>query len=368
MYTTLRRTTVVFVMLLEWLISRKTSTATTKASVGLMVLGALLAGLHDLNFDLFAYVIVVIYNLCTALYLVLINRIATAEKSRPVAVRMEKYDLMYYNNLVSIPVLLLVVAATGEGAAARDCPYWNDPGFVLSVFASSVLAFVLNYAIFWNTSVNSALTQTVSGQAKDVLVVLAGFVMFDDASPELLNVLGVGVGFAGSIFYASSKVLPWRTIERGLARLGLGDFGDDRKKDDDRLTLDAPASASASVSVAHAEGGDGMGAGGGSAGGPLLPFTNRGGAEADQTEERASLLQQAPQRQSSPLLSPYHNASLSATPGTGSNAYGFSSGPSSAQSTPTPGPSPQPYARFDAALPLHMQALGPQAFASRHAQ
>jgi hypothetical protein len=36
----------------------------------------------------------------------------------------------------------------------------------VALVASSLLAFVLNYSIFWNTAVNSALTQTVSGQAK----------------------------------------------------------------------------------------------------------------------------------------------------------------------------------------------------------
>ena len=93
MYTTLRRTTVVFVMALEWFIARKTSSLSIKVSVGMMIAGAMVAGIHDLNFDLLAYVIVVIYNLCTALYLVLINHISTGEKLLPQSQRMDKYDL-----------------------------------------------------------------------------------------------------------------------------------------------------------------------------------------------------------------------------------------------------------------------------------
>lgn len=93
MYTTLRRTTVVFVMGLEWIMARKTSSLSIKVSVGLMIVGALVAGVHDLNFDVLAYAIVMIYNLCTAMYLVLINKISTAEKLLPVNLRMDKYDL-----------------------------------------------------------------------------------------------------------------------------------------------------------------------------------------------------------------------------------------------------------------------------------
>lgn len=51
---------------------------------------------------------------------------------------------------------------------------WQFPelaefGFALSMFFSTVLAFVLNYSIFYNTAVNSALTQSVCGQVRALL-------------------------------------------------------------------------------------------------------------------------------------------------------------------------------------------------------
>jgi hypothetical protein len=55
-----------------------------------------------------------VYNIATALYLVLINHIATGEKNKvnsaPGAAvtvqKLEKYDFMYYNNLMSIPMMM----------------------------------------------------------------------------------------------------------------------------------------------------------------------------------------------------------------------------------------------------------------------
>jgi hypothetical protein len=116
---------------------------------------------------------------------------------------------------------LLIVLATGETRAALSSPHWGSFGFLLSLFASSVLAFVLNYAIFWNTAVNSALTQTVSGQAKDIVVVALGFVLFTDAHVEAKNIMGVMLGFAGSIVYACSKIFPFCTVEYHLIRAGF---------------------------------------------------------------------------------------------------------------------------------------------------
>jgi hypothetical protein len=72
--------------------------------------------------------------------------------------------------------------------------------------------------------VNSALTQTVSGQAKDVVVVLLGFALFDDAHVDPINILGVVVGFGGSIFYAMTKIVPACSVEPLLARLGWIDL------------------------------------------------------------------------------------------------------------------------------------------------
>lgn len=128
---------------------------------------------------------------------------------------------MFYNNLISIPVLLVIIWFTDETSKAAASPYWLDVGFLISLLASSCLAFVLNYAIFWNTAVNSALTQTVSGQAKDVVVVIAGFLLFSDAVVDPVNILGVTIGFGGSIFYAMTKIVPTCTVEHALQRIGV---------------------------------------------------------------------------------------------------------------------------------------------------
>lgn len=237
MYTTLRRTTVLFVLLFEYLMNRTVSALTIQLSIGIMICGAFVAGSRDLNFDAFAYLIVVIYNICTAMYLVLINRISAQEKEKDKLAntsglagissgveregKLDKYDLMFYNNLICIPLLIIIIACTGEWSVVTSpTTNWNDVGFIICLLSSSLLAFVLNYTIFWNTAVNSALTQTVSGQAKDIVVVIVGYAMFDDAHVDPINILGVSIGFAGSLLYALSKIFPICNIEPILQRMG----------------------------------------------------------------------------------------------------------------------------------------------------
>lgn len=215
MYTTLRRTTILFVLGLEIILrTAKLPSLAVFGSILLMLIGALVASYGDLNFDLFSYLVVGVYNFFTALYLVLINRISASEKklvsqsSNQVSkyVPLNQWDYMFYNNLINIPFLIVIILSTGEQTKLMNNPSINQPGFHICLLASSLLAFLLNYAIFVNTAVNSALTQTVSGQAKDIVVVWIGYLAFADSSLDAGNLIGVCIGFLGSIAYAVAKL------------------------------------------------------------------------------------------------------------------------------------------------------------------
>jgi solute carrier family 35 protein len=73
---------------------------------------------------------------------------------------------MWCNGLVCIPLLTVYVLASGELAAALSFHQLGDTRFQGVLLGSCVLAFALNYTIFMNTAVNSALTQTVCGNLK----------------------------------------------------------------------------------------------------------------------------------------------------------------------------------------------------------
>ncbi|OUZ99868.1 UAA transporter [Macleaya cordata] len=75
MYTTLRRTTVVFTMIVEYLLSGQKYSSSIVSSVALIVLGAFIAGARDLSFDTYGYAVVLLANITTAIYLATIARI-----------------------------------------------------------------------------------------------------------------------------------------------------------------------------------------------------------------------------------------------------------------------------------------------------
>jgi solute carrier family 35 protein len=199
MYASLRRFTVVFVMFFDYLVDAKFHSHAVIATVVVQVVGCALAAMHDVEYNPSGYAYIALYNAATALYLVAIKFAKTKH------VYLDNFGMMYLNSITLIPALAVLAYFMGDYDAMAAFPYAGEWGFLVSFVASAVLAFVLNYAIFWNTSANSALTQTVSGQLKDIGTVLLGYIAFPPTEFSWLNFFGVVVGFAGSLAYALVK-------------------------------------------------------------------------------------------------------------------------------------------------------------------
>ncbi|KAI9118162.1 hypothetical protein K1719_010494 [Acacia pycnantha] len=200
MYTTLRRTTVVFTMLMEYILAGQRYTSSVVFSVGLIVFGAFIAGARDLSFDAYGYAIVFLSNISTAIYLATIARIGKTSG-------LNSFGLMWCNGIICGPVLLIWTLIRGDMKMAINFPYLFSPGFIVVLLFSCILAFFLNYCIFLNTTLNSALTQTICGNLKDLFTIGLGWVLFGGLPFDVWNVVGQLLGFAGSGLYAYYKLI-----------------------------------------------------------------------------------------------------------------------------------------------------------------
>ncbi|XP_004291453.1 PREDICTED: UDP-sugar transporter sqv-7 [Fragaria vesca subsp. vesca] len=200
MYTTLRRTTVVFTMVMEYFLAGQRYTSPIVGSVGLIILGAFIAGARDLSFDAYGYAVVFLSNIATAIYLATIARIGKSSG-------LNSFGLMWCNGIMCGPALLVLTFFHGDLKTTINFPYLLSPGFMLVLLCSCVLAFFLNYCIFLNTTLNSALTQTICGNLKDFFTIGLGWVIFGGLPFDIFNVIGQCLGFLGSGLYAYNKLV-----------------------------------------------------------------------------------------------------------------------------------------------------------------
>lgn len=198
MFAVLRRFSILFTMVLEARLLGNTFQFGLKLSVFLMLLGAIVAAFSDLAFDLNGYTWIMANNACTAANGVFMKKMLDPKDKSSLG----KFGLMYYNCLLSLPVVMMVVYTEGKLQEIRNFADLGNAAFQIYFVASSVMGFVLTFAIVVCTQVNSALTTTVVGCIKNVLISYGGMMIGGDYIFSWMNFIGLNVSIGGSLYYS----------------------------------------------------------------------------------------------------------------------------------------------------------------------
>jgi len=200
MFLVLRRLTTPLVLFFEYFFMNKIASPLVKKAIGVAMVGTLIAGSSDLTFNLFGYLFTFSNNFCTAAYLILIKILGTKSGPDPLS----SFELVFWNSLMSLPIMSLLAFITGE----INKFYANEHTTELLVLftISCGMGFIFNFIVFMCTSVNSPLATSVTGNIKDCLATLLGYLVFDDAVLQFVNVLGVLVSLTGGMVYSYAKL------------------------------------------------------------------------------------------------------------------------------------------------------------------
>jgi solute carrier family 35 protein len=188
MFNALRRITTLFTMIGEYYLVGTHESTAVQISVYAMVFGAIIAGFSDLEFTTIGYTLVALNCIFTAAYLLYIAKFGKQG--------LNTWGLMYYNNILSLPFVMLICVMNHDIQEVRTYPLISDPGFIVCFLFQSALAFLLNYSIFLCTNVNSALATSVTGQIKNIATTAVGFVTFQTERTRYspINVFGIVLG------------------------------------------------------------------------------------------------------------------------------------------------------------------------------
>ncbi|KAJ3208298.1 GDP-mannose transporter [Dinochytrium kinnereticum] len=221
LFTIFKNLTIVIIAYSElWFFNGARVTPLTLLSFLLMVFSSVIAGWSDISegkvlkksAETASFIVAygwMILNCLTSAFFALIMRAKIKE------VQFKDFDTVFYNNLLSVPVLLVcsflmegdeyrkTVVRFSEGGEGAD-QFW---GLVVALVISSVSAFAISYGSAWCVRVTSSTTYSMVGALNKLPIAVAGMMFFDDPI-TFAGVLGVIIAFSAGILYTYSKSLP----------------------------------------------------------------------------------------------------------------------------------------------------------------
>ncbi|KAI9742023.1 MAG: GDP-mannose transporter into the lumen of the Golgi [Cirrosporium novae-zelandiae] len=218
-YTIFKNITIIIIAYGEVLWFNATVTPMALFSFGLMVLSSVIAAWADVKYALESYgtesseAAAKISTLNAGYIWMLINCICSATyvlrmRKRIKVTNFSDFDTMYYNNLLSIPILVISSICVEDWSAAnvaKNFPTESRNKIVFAMVFSGLSSVFISYSSAWCVRVTSSTTYSMVGALNKLPIALSGLIFFD-APVTVPSVSAIGVGFASGLVYTFAKV------------------------------------------------------------------------------------------------------------------------------------------------------------------
>ncbi|KAI4179337.1 MAG: hypothetical protein L6R41_007899 [Letrouitia leprolyta] len=218
-YTIFKNLTIILIAYGEVLWFGGSVTGMALFSFGLMVLSSVIAAWADIQHVLNNYghsdseasakvstlnagYMWMLFNcLCSAAYVL-------GMRKRIKLTNFKDFDTMFYNNVLSIPILIaasLFVEDWSSANIAGNFPPLQRNRIFMAMIFSGLSSVFISYTSAWCVRVTSSTTYSMVGALNKLPIALSGLIFFD-APVTVPSVSAIGVGFISGIVYALAKV------------------------------------------------------------------------------------------------------------------------------------------------------------------
>ncbi|KAK4960987.1 GDP-mannose transporter into the lumen of the Golgi [Elasticomyces elasticus] len=237
-YTIFKNLTIILIAYGEVLWFGGSVTGMQLLSFGLMVLSSVIAAWADIQHALqgntgekltgeaaakvatlnAGYVWMMLNCFCSATYVL-------AMRKRIKLTNFKDFDTMYYNNLLSIPILLLCSLFLENWSTANlnlNFPTETRNWILFTMVLSGLSSVFISYTSAWCVRITSSTTYSMVGALNKLPIAISGLVFFD--APVTMGSVGaIFVGFVSGVVYAVAKV--WQSKAKASNHGGSAGVG-----------------------------------------------------------------------------------------------------------------------------------------------
>jgi len=204
----------------EWYLFGHTATPGAIFAILIMILGATVAADLDIDFSAIGYAWQLINCVMTSAYVLYLKHAVTT-------IKLPKFGMVFYNNLLSIPLLLFIAACNREFSTVYSALYSGVPiqntnnhdpthnssikqqhtatTFLILNFIAGTIGFVLNFASLWCVSATSATTYSIVGALNKVPITIIGFFLFETHITRN-GAISIAASLCGGLLYTAAKI------------------------------------------------------------------------------------------------------------------------------------------------------------------
>lgn len=131
---------------------------------------------------------------------------------------------MFYNNLLTIPILLACSLFLEDWSASnvnKNFPPENRTPIITAMVVSGLSAVFISYTSAWCVRVTSSTTYSMVGALNKLPIALSGLIFFD-APVTFGSVSAIFIGFVSGIVYAVAKMRQGQQKKEGLPTSASG--------------------------------------------------------------------------------------------------------------------------------------------------
>lgn len=218
-YTIFKNLTIILIAYGEVLWFGGSVTGMALFSFGLMVLSSVIAAWADVQHALQSFghateeASAKVSTLNAGYMWMLLNCICSAAyvlgmRKRIKLTNFKDFDTMFYNNVLSIPILLICSVFVENWSHENlniNFPPDRRNNLILAMIFSGLSSVFISYTSAWCVRVTSSTTYSMVGALNKLPIALSGLVFFD-APVTVPSVSAIAVGFVSGIVYAVAKV------------------------------------------------------------------------------------------------------------------------------------------------------------------
>lgn len=137
----------------------------------------------------------------------------TIRQSTPGVMPFRDFDTVFYNNLLTAPMFILMSLLGADGQLSDFFTYYSEPenaaektSLIWSLLFSGVSAFWISYASAWCMRVTNSTTYSMVGSLNKLPIAISGLLVFKDTDITFGSVGSIILGFVSGILYTIAKL------------------------------------------------------------------------------------------------------------------------------------------------------------------